>query len=215
LLYFYGDNPENFNLIYIAALSLSCLFCWSDKDTLGALLILLGLWCVTHLLYLLPESTTFMVLVYALCTVISIYRFKQTSIKITLVIILFSIGAELFWWNTSYVNKPHIYYSIGLLTLTDLARELLFRRVFLMSQYFGHQSGKIALDWQLRALLLVGYSLVFLTLLEYFIRHLAGLKDITFVYYHFPLAANSLSGIILATIYMHYFYNQSKKHLSA
>ena len=195
---------------------LSCIFCWSDKDTLGALLILLGFWCVTHLLYLLPRGTTVTVyMVYTFCTVISIYRFKQTSTKITLVMILFSIGAELFWWNTSYVNKPHIYYYIGLLTLTDIARELLFRRVFLMSQYFGHQSGKIALDWQLRALLLAGYAFVFLTLLEYFIRHLTRLKDITFVYYHFSLAANSLSGIILATIYMHYFYNQSKKHLSA
>ena len=194
---------------------MSCIFCWSDKDTLGALLILLGLWCVTHLLYLLPESTTFMVLVYAFCMAISVYRFKQTSTKITLALILLCIGSEVFWWNISYVNKPHIYYFIGLLTLMDLAMELLFKRVFLMSQHFGYQSGKIALDWQLKGILLAGYVVITLMLLEYFIRHLAGLKDITFVYYNYTLVADLLSGITLVTIYMHYFYNQSKKHLPA
>jgi hypothetical protein len=146
---------------------------------------------------------------------ISVYRFKQTSTKITLALILLCIGSEVFWWNISYVNKPHIYYFIGLLTLTDLTRELLFKRVFLMSQYFGHQSGKIALDWQLRSVLLAGYILIFLMLSEYLIRHLAGLKHVTFVYYNFTLVANLLSGITLTIIYMHYFYNQSKKHLPA
>jgi hypothetical protein len=217
LIYLYGDNPEYFNLIYIAALFFSCIFCWSDKDTLGALLILLGLWFVTLLLYKLPESTTFMIIVYAFCIAISIsiYRFEQVSTKITLAIILCSIGAEIFWWQIYYVYKPHIYYFIGLLTLMDIARGLLFKRVFLVYQYFGHQSGKIALDWQLRGVLLAGYTLIVLMLLEYFIRHLAGLKDITFIYYNYTLFANLLSGITLTTIYMHYFYNQSKKHLPA
>jgi hypothetical protein len=194
---------------------LSCIFCWSDKDTLGALLILLGLWCVTHLLYKLPESTICMVLVYAFCIAISIYRIEQVSTKITLAITLFSIGAEIFWWNISYVNKPHIYYFIGLLTLMDLARELLFKRVLLMSQYFGYQTGKIALDWQLKSVILAGYMMIVLMLSEYFIRHLVGLKDITFIYYNYTLVANLLSGVTLTTIYMHYFYNQSKKHLLA
>ena len=84
-----------------------------------------------------------------------------------------------------------------------------------MSQYFGYQTGKIALDWQLRSVLLAGYGLILLMLNEYFIRHLAGLQDVTFVYYNFTLAANLLSGITLTTIYMHYFYNQSRKHLPA
>jgi hypothetical protein len=215
LLYLFGDNPEHFNLIYIAALSLSCIVCWSDKDTLGALLILLSLWCVTHLMYTLPRNTTVMILIYAFCMAISIYRIKQTSTKITLAIIIFSISVEFFWWNISYANKPHIYYFIGLLTLMDIARELLFKRVFLMSQYFGYQSGKIALDWQLRGIILAGYVMIALMLLEYFIRHLVGLKNITVIYYNYTLVANLLSGITLATIYMHYFYNQSKKHLPA
>jgi hypothetical protein len=156
-----------------------------------------------------------MVLVYAFCIAISIYRVKQTSTKITLAITLFSICTEILWWNISYVNKPHIYYFIGLLTLMDLARELLFKRVLIMSQYFGYQSGKIALDWQLKGIILAGYVMIVLMLLEYFIRHLADLKDITFIYYNYTLVANLLSGITLTTIYMHYFYNQSKKHLLA
>ena len=57
--------------------------------------------------------------------------------------------------------------------------------------------------------------MIVLMLLEYFIRHLVGLKDITFVYYNYTLVADLLSGITLVIIYMHFFYNQSKKHLPA
>ena len=215
MLYLFGDNPEHFDLIYIGALGLSCVFCWSDKDTLGALVILLGLWVVSEGVYMLPENIYSLELVYSLCLILPITYRHNIAAKFTLLIIICCIGAEIYWWHTNYTNKPQIHYFLALLVLTDLARELLFKRVFIVYEYFGFRSGKIALDWQIRGILLVGYILLTLMLLEYFVRHLVGLSQVTTIYYNFTTIANILSGITLVIIYMHFFYNQSKKHLRA
>jgi len=211
----YGDNPEHFDLIYIGALGLSCVFCLADKDALGALVILLGLWIVSQVIYMLPENMYSLALVYFFCLILPITFRDNITAKITLLITLFCIAAEVYWWHTNYANKPQIHYFLGLLVLTDLARVLLLKRVFIVYEYFGWISGKTALDWQIRGILLVGYLMLTLMLLEYFIRHLAGLSQVTIVYYNFTIIANILSGITLVIIYMHYFYNQSKKHLQA
>lgn len=211
----FGDNPSHFDLIYIGALSLSCVFCWKDKDTLGALVILLGLWCVPQIIYILPENKYSLFLIYTFALGISLYYIKQPTAKITFIITLFSIGSELFWWQIDYANKPQIYYYAGLLAVIESARELLFKRVFILSKYFDFQSGKIALDWQIRVILLAYYILVILMLLEYFFRHLTSHVNATTVYYHYSLIATIISGITLTLIYLHYFYNQAKKHLSA
>lgn len=128
---------------------------------------------------------------------------------------LFSIGSEFFWWKTDYASKPQIYYYVGLLAVIESARELLFKRVFILSKYFGFLSGKIALDWQIRGVLLTYYILVILMLLEYFVRHLTAYVNATTVYYHYSLIATIISGVTLTLIYLHYFYNQAKKHLTA
>lgn len=215
LLYFFGDNPENFDLIYIGALGLSCVFCWADKDTLGALVILLGLWCLSQVIYILPGNIYSLVLVYVFCLVLSVAFIDQVTAKITLIVTLYSIGAEVFWWNIDYINKPQIHYLIGLLALTGLARELLFKRVIILSEYFGIHSGKVALDWQIRGILSLYYGLMITVVFEYFVRHLMGFKQLTVFYYSFSLIATILSGVTLALIYTHYFHNQSKKHLQA
>ena len=211
----YGDNPEHFDLIYIGALGLSCVFCWADKDTLGALVILLGLWCFSEVIYIFPENIYSLIVVYALCLIFSVTFIDQICAKIILFVTLYSLGAEAFWWYIEYLNKPQIHYLIGLLSLTGLARELLFKRIIILSDYFGIHSGKVALDWQIRSVLLVGYTLLLAVIVEYFLRHLAGYNNFTFIYYQFGTIATLLSAFTLALIYMHYFYNQSQKHLPA
>lgn len=215
LLYFFGSTPEYFDLIYIGALGLSCVFCWKDKDTLGAIVILLGLWCLSEAIYLLPEHLYSLVLTYVLCLILSTLFIDQITAKVTLTITLYSIAAEIFWWYTDYTNKPQIHYLIGLLALTGFARELLLKRVILLSKYFAFHSGKVALDWQLRSVLFIGYVLLLAVIGEYFIRHLTEYTDLTFIYYNFGLIATILSAVTLMLIYMHYFNNQSQKHLLA
>lgn len=215
LLYFFGSTPEYFDLIYIGALGLSCVFCWKDKDTLGAILILLGFWCLSETIYFLPRSTISLILIYAASLGISIFCYKNHTAKFTLIIILFTIAVELFWFKTGYENKPLIYYYLGLLASLELVRDLLFKRVLILSKYFGYISGKIALDWQIRTILLAYYILVVLMLFEYFLRHLFGFHNVTFIYYSYSFVAAIISGITLGIIYMHYFYNQSQKHLPA
>ncbi|MBL4630323.1 MAG: hypothetical protein JKY14_03915 [Paraglaciecola sp.] len=191
------------------------MFCRADKDTLGALVILLGLWCLSEALYILPANLYSLVLVYALTLILSVAFISQTTAKITFLITIISISAEVFWWHSEYTNKPQIHYLVGLLAITELARELLFKRVFILSEYLGIHSGKVALDWQLRSILLVGYSLFLAVIIEYLIRHLAGLSNLTFIYYQFGIVATILSAFTLVVVYMHYFNNQSQKHLPA
>ena len=215
LFYLFGDTPEHFDLIYIGALVLSCIFCWTDKDTLGALVILLGLWCLSRTLYMLAHSDYILVSTYLSCVLLSFFYLKTKTAKVTLLVTLSCIGIELFWFFTEYGRKPTIHYLIALLTLTSISRELLLQRVFLLNKYFGYISGKIALDWQLKNILFIECTILLAMLIEYFIRHLAGFSNITYVYETFTLVANVLSGVTLIVIYMHYFHNQSRKHLPA
>ncbi|MGS2719453.1 hypothetical protein [Paraglaciecola aestuariivivens] len=215
LIYFFGENPEHFDIIYIFALGISCLFCWHDKDTLGALAILLGLWICSRLLFISLDINFGLFLIYFFSLCITFYCFSQNVAKVVFLLILFSIGCEIYWEYIDYSNRPQITYFVGTLSFIVLARELLFNRVFIAHKYFGYASGKIALDWQLRGVLLADSVLVICMLLEYFMRHILGFSHATMVYYNFSLSASILSGLTLSIVYMHYFYNQSKKHLLA
>lgn len=215
LLYFYGDNATHFDSIYIAALCLSCLFCWSDKDTLGALLILLGYWLVAKALINAPDNWQYWLLIYASGIGLCCYYFHHITAKITLMIVLYSVAAEWFWWHENYINKPEIHYYIGLLALTVWIRKLLFNRIFIAYKYFNYTSGKTGLDSHAGVILYLSFALIFLMTLEYFVRHLGGINNVTTIYYLFTPISTVISGATLAVIYMHYFNNQSKKHLSA
>lgn len=215
LLYFYGATPEHFDNIYIAALCLSCIFCWTDKDTLGALVILLGYWLGSKALYFVPDTWQYWFVIYGLGIGLSCYYFHHITAKITLIIVLYSIVAECLWWYQGYTNKPEIHYVVGLLAITVWARQLLFNRVLIAHEYFKYTSGKTGLDTHIGGILYFYFGLVLLMALEYFVRHVGGFTDVTTIYYLFTPISNVISGITLAVIYMHFFNNQSKKHLSA
>lgn len=213
LLYLYGGNEQHFDRIYIVALCLSCLFCWSDKDTLGALLILLALWLLAKPMLYGPDALLFWIVIYGASLAISIYYFYHIAAKITLLLTLFTVGAETYWWLIDYEPKPKMHYWLGLLASTLWARQLLFNRIIIADYYFNYTSGKTALDTLLGNILYVYFYLVVFVILEYFLRHLAALSDLTLVYDHFSPIATAMSALTLVIIYMHYFYNQSQKHI--
>ena len=215
LLYFYGDNARYFDYIYIGALCLSCVFCWRDKDTLGALLILLGYWFLAKILINLPDKPLYWAMIYTVSIGLCIYYFHHITAKITLIIVLYSVAAECLWWFESYASKPRIDYFAGLMAFTVWARQLLFNRIFIAHEYFNYTSGKTGLDTHARGVLYTYLILVILMTLEYFMRHLGGMANLTTIYYLFTPTSNVISGVMLAVIYMHYFNNQSKKYLSA
>lgn len=214
LLYFYGGDAAHFDYIYIAALCVSSIFCWKDKDTLGALLILLGYWCLSKPLFMTPDSPIYWLVIYSSCIGISLYYIHHITAKILLIIVAFTICAEAYWWNFAYEHKPRMIYWVGLLALTVWLRQLLYNRIFIMHQYFGYTSGKLALDSHIGNILYVYYALVVLMILEYFARHLGGLHDLLFIYNLFTPVSTLISAVTLALIFMHYFYNHSQKHLA-
>ena len=215
LLYLYGDNANYFDQIYIGALCLSCVFCWRDKDTLGALIILLGYWLGSELLNKVPDQLHYWIAVYGVSLAICVYYFRQLTAKITFVIVVCSIAAEWLWWYQEYANKPEIHYYVGLIAFTVWARQLLFDRIFIADKYFNYTSGKTGLDSHARGVLIFSFGLILLTIIEYFIRHIAGMSNVTTIYYLYKPVATVTSGAFIAIIYMHYFNNQSKKYLSA
>lgn len=215
LFYFYGDNSTHFDSIYIGALGLSCVFCWKDKDTLGALLILLGYWLTAKVLINVPDALPYWIVIYGGGIGLCIYYSHHITAKITLIIVLYGIAAEWFWWFLGYTKKPEIHYYIGLLAITLWARQLLFNRIFIADKYFNYTSGKTGLDTHVGSILYIYLVLVFLMTGEYFVRHLGGISDATRIYYLYTPLSNIISFITLAAIYMHYFNNQSKKYISA
>ncbi|TDF41309.1 hypothetical protein EYS14_00140 [Alteromonadaceae bacterium M269] len=215
LLYLYGGSAEYFDNIYIAALCVSILFCWADKDTFGALIVLLGYWLGSEVLFAVPDKWPYWLLIYSGCLALSIYYLHHITAKILLGFILFTVGAEIYWLSTEYADKPRMIYWVGLMSLTVWLRQLLFNRIFIMDEYFGYSGGKVALDGNVGDIFFGYYVLVTLMTLEFFIRHILRLGDMLFVYNLFTPVSTLISALTLAVIYMHYFYNQSKKHLSA
>jgi hypothetical protein len=215
LLYLYGGDANHFDKIYIAALGLSCIFCWSDKDTLGALLILLGYWLGSEVLDRVPDQLHYLIAVYGLSIAICILYFQHITAKITLIIVLYTVAAEYLWWRQDYGSKPEIHYYVGLLMLTVWTRQLLFNRIFIADKYFNYTSGKTGLDTHAGAILYLSFVLILLMTGEYLVRHVGGMNNVTTIYYLYSFVSQMISGMILAAIYMHYFNNQSKKYLSA
>lgn len=215
LLYLYGNSPRHFDYIYIGALCVSSIFCWHDKDSFGALVVLLCYWLVSKILYAAPDSPLYWFLIYSGSLAIAIYYFRQAIAKVLLAFVLFAVCAETYWWIIDYASKPRIIYFIGLMAIAVWLKRLLFYRALLMSEYFGYSGGKVALDGNVGAILFGYFILLVLMATEYFIRHLTSFNDMLFVYNLFPPISMSLSALTLAVIYMHYFHNQSQKHLSA
>lgn len=215
MLYLFGDNPEHFDLIYIGALGLSCVFCWADKGILASITTLLGFWCLSRGLYMLPDNLYILTLIYILCIFGATYYISNINAKVTFLIVIFSIGIEIFWIYAEYADKPRISYFVGLLVLTGLTREFLFKKVLLLHKYFNYISGKVALDWHIRWVYLIYYLIVLAMIVEYFLRHLGDMNQLTIIYYSFSPLANILATLTLIIIYMHYFYDQSKKYLKA
>lgn len=194
---------------------LSCFFCRADINTLTTLLILLVFWGLAKFLFNLSSIPYSSFFTYPICLVISICCFRTTVIaRVNFIAMLIAISSEAYWWATDYSNRPKIDYLIGVQTLIVLSRALLLNKVFLLYKYFSYGSGKIALDWQVRGLLLLDFILFTAMLIEYLVRHILGFSDILFVYNSFTPMATTLTAVMLCTIYMHYFYNQSQKYIS-
>lgn len=215
LLYFYGSEYEYFDYINIGALAASSVFCRKDKDVLSALLPLLGYLCLVTLIYLAPDTLILGLLIYSASLAIALYYLPHITAKILLGFLLVSLGAEVYWWIIEYNSKPKMVYQIGLMALTVWLNKLWFNRIFIMSDYFGYSTGKVALDTHLGGIYYCYYILTTLMASEYLIRHLAGKKDLLVIYNLYPVIAMLISALSLGMIYMHYFYYQSKKHLSA
>jgi hypothetical protein len=215
LLYLYGSTPRHFDYIYIGALCVSAIFCWQDKDSFGALVVLLCYWLLSKIIYIAPDTVFYRIVIYSCSLGIAIFYFRYPIAKVLTAFVVFTVCIEFYWWMSAYANKPRIIYFIGLMAIAVWLKRLLINRALLMSEYLGYSGGKVALDGNVGAILFGYFILLILMTTEYFIRHLTSFKDMLIIYDLFPPISMFMSALTLAVIYMHYFYNQSQKHLSA
>ncbi len=214
LLYFYGDNERYFDAIYVSALIVSCVFCWQDKDALGAMIAVIAYFIISELFYAIPDSLVNAFCIYIACLILSLYFFRDVTAKILLAYVIMTMGVEIYWLQIEYANKPRMLYYISTMALTIGLRQLLYQRVFIMSEYFGYSSSRLRLDIHVGLIFYAFYILVALMAGEYFIRHLLGVKSALFIYNIYTPVSNFLSALTLCVVYMNYFYNQSQKQLN-
>lgn len=191
---------------------MSCYFCRKDIDTLGTLLIVLSYWLGSEALLVAPNNGYYLFPIYMTCFGLSLYFFKYATAKILFVYTSVTASAELYWWHIDYSSKPQIIYFVSLMALTLVIQRLLYNRALIMHDYFNHMAGKLALDGHVRRILNSYFALFALMTFEYLLRHIAGLKSALLIYNIFTPASTLISAFTLTVIYMHYFYNQTRKH---
>jgi hypothetical protein len=215
LLVYISKVPEYFDVAYIGLLMLSCIFCWSNKDVLSGLIILLMYWLMTLFIYYTGDGLYTMLIVYSGCILISLKTLNQLLGKAFFILTIYGIAAEILWWKIGYENKPMMYYPFSLLGLTVITREALLNKVFLLSKFFNHHSAEVDIDYQIGKVLYLASILCYLNIMEFYLRHLAEMPNATNLYYQFTNLANISSFSIIVIVYMNYFNNESKKHMKA
>jgi hypothetical protein len=213
LFILFGDTPVYFDRIYTLSLLVLSLFCINDKDILGCIFILLLFWLSSEaIFYFSSWIAKPFIYVIALCLCYSFFR--HFAAKLLSLYVLTSLASEYYWLVTSY-DCPDIYYYIGMISITTAVICILPKRLGIMAQWFNHLSGRNALDYQIITILNAYLVLEYLNLTEYFVRHLLGLKEVTFVYQWFPLISGLISVATLSVIFIFYFHNKAKTYLLA
>jgi hypothetical protein len=214
LFFQFGDNPVYFDRIYTISLLILSLFCINDKDSLSCIGILLIYWLASELLF---DSQGWLakVLVYTAAVWICYHFFRHTLAKFSLLFVLLTLSAEIYWYVTDYILSARLYYYVGMIAMTTLVIQVLSMRLQLMAEWFKHLSGRNALDYQVATILKAYLILHYLNLLEYFLRHLFGLKSILVIYEWFPVLSGLMSAMTMAVIFMIFFHYKAKSYLLA
>lgn len=214
LFFLYGDNPIFFDRIYTISLLVLSLFSINDKDILSCVFILLLYWLASDLIFTFDTLYTKPIIyTLSLCICYSFYR--HLVAKLSLIFTFLALAAEVYWFSIDYKFSPEIYYYVGMISITTAVVLILPKRLELMAQWFNHLSGRNALDHQVIFILKIYLCLHYLNLLEYLLRHVLALNEITFIYEWFTYLSALLSAVTLAVIFIIFFHNKAKTYMFA
>jgi len=136
------------------------------------------------------------------CTTSKLRIFALSFLSIAIIV-------EVYWVLTDYAPRL-ILWTCFLFTLSLWVRWSLRRRAFWLI-YLTKKSGEpIDLDLKLINATMLFVALHVSMVLEFYVRHVFGLKDITYVYYSYPYISQVINCFILYNILI-----ESVKHLKA
>lgn len=113
-----------------------------------------------------------------------------------IVVLSSSIVAEIYWHMTSY-NAPYILWMNYMIAATLLVRHAIVRRSFWLIDLTGKSGSSLDLEVKLLGANSAFFFLYSLAIVEYFLRHLFGLKEILIIHYSFPYLSQSITLFIL------------------
>ena len=191
----YGDGVL-FEQIYISLLVFLAVIFIKDVNVLGVIVItLIANLCFMFLFPLVLEAE-FQVLLKLLtysAIITTLYKLRTEEYRVAIAFIIGLCGlAELYWFATDY-PAPLIYWHVMLINIAVLVRHFLFQRFFIMSKYCPKHYRSLDLDYSLHKLNWYYIVVHFAVLLEFFVRHILGFREITFIHQFNPYVFHAIT----------------------
>lgn len=212
----YFGQPFIFDPIVLIAIIAIAFFFRRNTDLLticGAIIIERG---IEELMWRFLENSIWFKIPMYLILVITCWFFSKGLSKVLLMLFFaFTIASEL-WWQIIDYKAPYILWqSYTLTAAVVLARYLKMRAFWLIEINHKWDVKPIYLDTQLiwvanAYILLYGF-----VVLEYFVRHIGGYKDVVVIYTLYPYIGSSLAIYALYMIIVQSVYHLKGLELDA
>jgi hypothetical protein len=187
-------NALIFDRLFIAILVFTGIVCYKNINVVGLVLILLLQRVLEEFAWTILSNTYLIKILFYSIAFYVIYLLRYDKITNILAVTCFcSIGAEIYWYITSY-NPPEIQWYIVIISLNSFIRHMIFLRVGYTEQVFPNKEVmSINLDWVIYKLNAMAIIVQALVLFEFLFRHLFGLKNILLFYTLSPYAMRAIA----------------------
>lgn len=198
-VYSFG-KPLLFDRVYLILLLGAAAYSYHiDRNTFGIFVILSLERIFEESMFMLnSDEVTFKVLVIFLCA-FACYKLRYDRMIWVAVGALASLLlAEAYWFYIGYPT-PRIYWSIVILFQSLMVRHFIFFRPAIMEQRFPswREIRWIHTDWQIYQLMFVFVVVESARLIEYYVRHIAGFKNIQIIYDSYAYIAQAIACFVI------------------
>lgn len=205
----YFGQPFIFDPIVLIAILAIAIFFRRNLDLLTICSVIVAERTFEELMWRFLENELWFKIPCYFALVILGYTLSRGKLRVYLMVFyLMAIASELYWYYTDY-SAPYILWPCFTLLEAVLLARFFKMRVFWIIEFNPKLEVKpIALDSQLIMIFYAFICLYSLYTLEYYVRHLLGFTEITYIYYAYPYIASCLSLYTLWQIIV-----QSVEHL--
>jgi|GEM_PF-1020201 len=199
-------NALIFDRLFLGILLFTGFICRKDINVLGIIIILAAIRVLEEFLWFLFTDQLYnhwiSKFVIYLVLLFSIYKFWFDKMsKVSLVILLICVLAEIYWVMIGYSVTPAIYWYAALVVLSLLTRHFLFSRIQITEQFTIKTGKSINLDWYIYQITRMYIFIEGLNIFEYILRHVFSLKNMQIIYHIYPYIMQSLATFTLWIVF--------------